>query len=91
GHDRLPHPSTMGGWLRPMDDPSRGASGHGLDRFRTLLNQRLLSQERRLDYTWDVDATHDPSHNKTALYSDHKEKGYYPMLRIPYETPLSLR
>ena len=91
GHDRLPHPSTMGDWLRRMGDPSRGACGlDGLDRVRTLLNQRLLSQERRLDYTLDADATHVPSHKEAALYSYHQEKGYYPMLGFLYETPVCL-
>lgn len=89
GQTQLPHPSTVGDWLRRMGDPGRGAQGlYGLDRVRTILNHRQLSPESRLDYTLDADATYVPSAKEAALYSYHKEKGYYPMLGFLYETPV---
>ena len=74
GQRRLPQPCTVGDWLRRMGDPRRGALGlAGLDRVRTILNHRQLSQDTRLDYTLDADATYVPSDKDGALYSYHKE------------------
>lgn len=91
GQDLLPKPCTVGDWLRRLGNPETGASGlHGLDRVRTILNNRQLSQESRPDYTLDADATYVESWKHDAVFSYHNSKGYYPMLGFLYETPVCL-
>jgi hypothetical protein len=89
GQKAVPDPGTSGDWLRRMGDPARGQRGlSGLDRVRSILLARLLSQEGRQDFTLDADATQIESWKRDAAFTYQGVKGYMPMLGYLSEVSL---
>lgn len=91
GDARIPDPDTTGDWCRRMGVDQNGQSGlAGLGRVRDALTARLLSQEARIDYTLDADATLLEAEKRDAAWTYKKVQGYMPMLGFLFETPICL-
>jgi hypothetical protein len=89
GRELIPAADTVGDWLRRMGDGGTGQLGlAGLDRVRTVLNQRLLRRDPYAAYTLDVDAFEIIGEKETAAFTYKGHQGYMPLVGFLAEVGL---
>lgn len=90
-NEDIPHPDTVGDWLRRMGYPVTGQLGlKGLDKVRGAVNHRILKRDDREEYTLDADATEIRGEKFDAFFTYKGNKGYMPMLGFLYEARLCI-
>ena len=91
GKQKIPDADSVGDWLRRMGNPEKGWQGlKGLDQVRSVINERILKRDDRLEYTLDADATEIVAEKDDAEWTYKSHQGYMPMLGFLYEVEICI-